>query len=106
MDGDNCLNTREVFEVLKAQFPIDYEKLEEDLPRLWQRWDPSMDGQIQKNEFLGPKGLLEFIRTRFLASDSQQDSAARGTPDIRQDKEAWFNWVDEDRSGELSIEGE
>ena len=38
MDGDGDLNTREVFEILKAQFPIDYERLEKDLPKLWRRW--------------------------------------------------------------------
>ena len=29
MDGDGDLNAREVFEVLKAQFPIDYNRLEQ-----------------------------------------------------------------------------
>jgi hypothetical protein len=27
-----------VLEILKAQFPIDHEKLEKDLPVLWQKW--------------------------------------------------------------------
>ena len=109
----------EVFEILKAQFPIDYEKLEGDLPRLWSRWDPSMDGQIQKHEFLGPDGLLAFVRQRFLRQGARQSDTANGNgggggggmmvleapaPDIRANKEAWFTYVDEDRSGELSIE--
>ena len=68
----------EVFEILKAQFPIDYEKLEGDLPRLWSRWDPSMDGQIQKHEFLGPDGLLAFVRQRFLRQGARQSDTANG----------------------------
>jgi Ca2+-binding EF-hand superfamily protein len=100
MDGDGSLNTREVFEILKAQFPVDHEKLEADLPRLWRRWDPSMDGQIQKHEFLGPSGLLTFVRQRFLSQGEGEVAA----PDIRQSKAAWFDRFDEDRSGDLSIE--
>jgi len=99
MDGNGELNVREVFEILKAQFPVDYEKLEKDLPKLWRRWDPSNDGEIQKSEFLKPgDGLLAFVRKNFLRS-----AAARGPPpDIRTDKLAWFGYFDEDHGGTLS----
>eukprot|EP00613_Pedinella_sp_CCMP2098_P075679 CAMPEP_0171935788 /NCGR_PEP_ID=MMETSP0993-20121228/33246_1 /TAXON_ID=483369 /ORGANISM="non described non described, Strain CCMP2098" /LENGTH=426 /DNA_ID=CAMNT_0012576801 /DNA_START=30 /DNA_END=1307 /DNA_ORIENTATION=+ len=100
-DGDGDLNTREVFEILKAQFPIDHVRLEKDLPKLWQRWDPSMDGQIQKHEFLGPGGLLAFVRQNFIKQASL-GGVDGGMPDIRRDKLAWFNYFDEDGSGELS----
>lgn len=38
---------------------------EAELPRLWSRWDPSMDGFIEMQEFLGPRGLLSFLRKHF-----------------------------------------
>jgi len=99
-DGDGSLNPREVLEIIKAQFPVDYEKLERDLPRLWTRFDPNMDGQIQREEFLAPNGLLSFIRTHFL----KENAPAAPVPDIRTDKHGWFSYFDEDVSGELSVQ--
>lgn len=96
-DGDGSLNIREVLSILKAQFPVDAAKLERDLPGLWRNWDPSMDGLIQQSEFLEPGGLLAFVRKNF-----GRAGAAGEVPDIRTDKQAWFDYVDEDKSGELS----
>lgn len=97
IDGSGTLSSREVFEILKAQFPINHAELEKELPRLWERWDPSRDGYIQQEEFLGPSGLLSFIKQNFA-------QATRGPiPDIRSNKEGWFDYVDEDLSGELSV---
>jgi len=99
-DHDGELNTREVFEILRAQFPIDHEQLEKDLPTLWSRWDPSMDGQIQKEEFLGPQGLLSFVKEHFVKLKNDKGPV----PDICTHKNEWFAYFDEDSSGELSQE--
>mmetsp|Transcript_62594 Transcript_62594/g.86036 ORF Transcript_62594/g.86036 Transcript_62594/m.86036 type:complete len:195 (-) Transcript_62594:561-1145(-) len=102
VSGEGHLNPREVLDLIKAQFPIDYEKLEKDLPRLWSRWDPNGDGCISRQEFMASDGgLLTFIKRNFT-----KDSAAMVVqyPDIRNDKSAWFDFFDEDRSSELSIE--
>jgi hypothetical protein len=58
-----------------------------------------MDGQIQKAEFLGPDGLLSYVRAHFLAKN---DGGGPEIPDIRRHKMAWFDYFDEDQSGDLS----
>mmetsp|Transcript_9691 Transcript_9691/g.24849 ORF Transcript_9691/g.24849 Transcript_9691/m.24849 type:complete len:110 (+) Transcript_9691:634-963(+) len=59
-----------------------------------------MDGQIQRDEFLAPNGLLAFIRSHFL----KQNVPVAPVPDIRHDKHGWFSYFDEDGSGELSVQ--
>ncbi len=44
INGDGRLDQREVLEVLRATLPVDSEKLERDLPRLWRGWDKDGDG--------------------------------------------------------------
>jgi len=97
-DGDGVLNPREVLEIIKAQFPVNHERLEAELPSLWREWDESMDGYIQREEFLGPNGLLAFLTNDFAAEASEET-----VPDIRRDKGAWFDYFDEDKSGDLSV---
>jgi Ca2+-binding EF-hand superfamily protein len=98
-DGDGSLSAREVYEILIAQFPVDHKKLEENLPRLFRTWDPNMDGQIEKHEFLRPEGLLEYVKQNFIRMEERAPP-----PNICRDKRAWFEYFDDDKSGELSQE--
>ena len=68
-DGNGRLSRQQVVNILVRQFPIDSATLEQWLPTLWERWDPSGTGHITKDEFLNPEqGLMRFVRTTLLDS--------------------------------------
>jgi Ca2+-binding EF-hand superfamily protein len=94
------LSPREVLEVVKAQFPVDADRFERELPGLWKRWDKDGSGCVDKQEFMS--GLLAFVRSNYERSSSQNHSNT--VPDIRNDRLGWFRHFDEDASGELSRE--
>jgi len=96
LNGDGRLSQREVVEVLKAQLPIDYRRLEAELPELWKTWDVNKDNIITHKELLEPnKGLLAYVKANFPRVDED------AIPDIRTDKHGWFNYFDYDKSGTL-----
>mmetsp|Transcript_18681 Transcript_18681/g.47112 ORF Transcript_18681/g.47112 Transcript_18681/m.47112 type:complete len:420 (+) Transcript_18681:109-1368(+) len=96
LNGDGRLSQREVVEVLKAQLPIDYRRLEAELPELWKTWDVNQDNIITHQELLQPnRGLLAYVKKNF----PRQTEA--DIPDIRTDKHGWFNYFDYDKSGTL-----
>eukprot|EP00281_Chroomonas_sp_CCMP1168_P009241 CAMPEP_0206272876 /NCGR_PEP_ID=MMETSP0047_2-20121206/34258_1 /ASSEMBLY_ACC=CAM_ASM_000192 /TAXON_ID=195065 /ORGANISM="Chroomonas mesostigmatica_cf, Strain CCMP1168" /LENGTH=249 /DNA_ID=CAMNT_0053701859 /DNA_START=68 /DNA_END=818 /DNA_ORIENTATION=- len=99
LNGDGKLSQREVVEVLKAQLPIDYLRLEAELPDLWNTWDVNKDNIISEEELLEPnRGLLAYIKREFPRSE------AAGIPDIRTDREGWFRYWDYDKSGTLELD--
>jgi len=104
VDGDGRLSRTEVIEALKAQLPTDNAMLEEALndPNhwMWQQWDTDRSGYIEKNELLSPQGLIAYVRSQCLSTREE----AGAIPDIKRDKEAWYLYWDEDRSGSLEQE--
>ena len=104
LSGEGTLQRREVLEALKAQLPIDFVRLEAELERegpdsLWGQWDMNGDNSISKHEFLAPEhGLLAHILREFYS-----DGSARCTevPDIKREKNAWFDYWDYDGNGTL-----
>jgi len=104
IDGDRRLSRVEVVECLKAQLPIDGAQLDAAVadPRhwMWQQWDADGSGYIEANELLAPQGLAAYVRTAFERAATGGDAI----PDIARDKDAWYNYWDEDRSGELDKE--
>ena len=66
-EGDGQLSHPQVLQILVSQFPVDPSKLDEAMPKLWERWDVSGSGKITKDDFLDPKnGLLAFVRAELL----------------------------------------
>ena len=104
IDGDRRLSRVEVVECLKAQLPIDGAQLDAAVADphhwMWQQWDADGSGFIESNELLAPQGLVAYVRTAF----QRADAADAGIPDISRDKDAWYAYWDEDRSGELDKE--
>jgi len=88
---------QEVKEVLKATLRIDSRQMEQDLPLLFEQWDPNGDGKVEFNEMMGPQGLFFYVRNAFKAALQNLDNI----PDVRKDRMAWFRYWDEDGSGTL-----
>lgn len=102
IDGDGRLSVLEVIECLKAQLPVDNSALDAAAADtnhwMWQQWDSDRSGFIERDELLQPQGLAAYVRTAF----AQQEQ--RGPPDIKADKNAWYEFWDEDNSGSLEKE--
>lgn len=98
MDGDGKLSRKEVVEVLKAQLPIDYRRLEQEALKgdLWRMWDTNGNGFLEEQELLGDQGLVNYVASVF-----QQGSPQSAPPDIKTNRIAWFQHFDEDYSGSL-----
>ena len=95
-DGNGHLDMKEVLHVLRAQVPVDHDALEDHLPKLWKTWDPNGDGFIQYDEIMRPEGgLLAYVLSHFARKEKAPP------PRIEDDKHAWFEYWDEDGSGEL-----
>tara|TARA_B110001452_G_scaffold172096_1_gene144145 strand:- start:3976 stop:5106 length:1131 start_codon:yes stop_codon:yes gene_type:complete len=102
IDGDGRLSMLEVVECLKAQLPVDNAALDAAAADrshwMWQQWDSDGSGYIERNELLDPQGLAAYVRSAFART-----SADAGPPDIR-NKDAWYEFWDEDHSGSLEKE--
>lgn len=102
IDGDGKLSTLEVVECLKAQLPVDNGALDTAAADrshwMWQQWDSDRSGYIERHELLHPQGLAAYVRSAFALS-----SAEAGPPDVR-NKDAWYEFWDEDHSGSLEKE--
>jgi hypothetical protein len=97
-DGSGSLDKKEVLEVLKAQLPVDWRRLEENLDGMWQQWDADGSGALQHAELMHPTaGLVAFVRSAFAYDGSREVPA----PDLRTHALAWFDHFDEDRGGSL-----
>lgn len=100
LNGDHKLSRQEVTEVFRAQLPCDMEQLEEQMPQLFRRFDHDGDGYITEQEIMAPGvGLLAYIMQNYPRGNLQI-----AIPDIRRDKQAWFRFFDEDKSGTLEKE--
>jgi len=104
VDGDGKLSRHEVLEAIKAQLPVDTDKIDEAMadPQhwMWEQWDKDRSGFIEESEALQTGGLLDFVREVFAMSESRPDSI----PDMRHDKDGWYRYWDEDGDGSLDRE--
>ena len=95
--GEGTLTRQELLNVLVAQFPLDLERLEIELPRLWARWDLDGSGVLSRREIADPqRGLAHFVRAHLL---TRPPLAAPGPTATRRE---WFDYFDDDCSGALT----
>jgi len=103
-DGSMDLDKTEVVDALGAVFPVDPKALAKNLELLWERWDKTKSGSITLPEFVDPNdGLLQWVvanQCRLARKKALHD----GIPDIRKDRQGWFNYWDADGNGELDRE--
>ena len=104
IDGDGRLSRAEAIECIKAQFPLDVSALDSAVSDgshwLWEQWDIDRSGYLEREELLAPTGLVASVSQMF----ATERGRGGGAPDMRQDKGRWFDFWDEDRSGELDQE--
>jgi len=67
MNSSKSLNLTEVIDILKAQLPIDYKKIEIDAVNFFSKWDKDGSGDISLEEFRDPSsdGLLAYIEAHY-----------------------------------------
>jgi len=95
LNGDGGLSKNELKYVLLAQLAIDEVILDEELSANFKKWDKNKDGFIRKDELIDPNsGVIAYFRTKA----KRQPSAV---PDIKSNKEAWYNHYDENGNGTL-----
>lgn len=100
-DGDKVLSKTEVYDALRAQLPLDDIKLAALLEStLWDEWDHDKSGTISEEEFIHPTdGILVFIlRNR----ERLEVAEYIPIPSLTENKVGWFEYWDDDDSGELS----
>lgn len=101
VNGDGALSMEEAVAALKAQLPLDYEKIDAALcdrsSALWQMWDADGSGKIERQELTG--GLAQYIAQAFVRT-----TELSAIPDMRIDKSAWYSFWDQDCSGSLERE--
>ncbi len=103
LNGDGRLSRLEAINALKAQLPIDNEQLdaaaEDPHHEMWTTLDTNRSGFLERGELAA---LVEYCE-RHLGGRSSRNS--RGPPpDMRTDREGWYQYWDEDRSGVLHRE--
>lgn len=101
LDGDGQLSISEVTEVLKTVLPLDWRHAEAWIKQEWNRWDTDRNGTLSYKE-------ITRRRTGLLASlKAQNFSILRPDPPSHLEESnlrEWFNYWDEDGSGELDRE--
>jgi len=98
LNKDGKLDQAEVLQVLAAALPINHRHLEANQSHLWSKWDADGNGSIEYEELFAPNGLIAWIERHF-----PRDTKGGQAPDIRVNKDAWFQYWDEDKGGTLSI---
>mmetsp|Transcript_21605 Transcript_21605/g.53305 ORF Transcript_21605/g.53305 Transcript_21605/m.53305 type:complete len:324 (-) Transcript_21605:319-1290(-) len=92
VDGDGKLSQEEVREVIKALMPLDWRRLENELPALWDMWDADGSGYLEEHEL---NELILFMKLHI------PRFADAPVPSIESDAVGWFKYFDEDDSGTL-----
>lgn len=97
IDDNGSLSYDELVDGLKAQVKLDWSKIEMDVDKLFSKWDHDKNGTISLKEFSDPvNGVLAYLKTHFAPH-----VAIKQVPDIRKDKAGWFQYWDEDGTGNL-----
>lgn len=104
VDGDGRLDRNEVVSVLKAQYRLDWRKLEQHIDSLWTRWDTNASGDLAYEELFAKDGLISYIRGGTVARQFQVKVVPRGAPPPLSNTQAWFRYWDEDGNGTLDIQ--
>jgi len=106
VEGNGQLSQWEVIQVLKAQYWLDWRKLEQKVEELWVQWDLDGNGSLSFDEIVAKGGLYEYV-----AREAQQAevycfddtrSAEERVPSLK-DTAEWFSFWDEDGNGTLDI---
>ncbi|EOD03787.1 hypothetical protein EMIHUDRAFT_221965 [Emiliania huxleyi CCMP1516] len=98
--GDGYLSKQEVINVLLSQFPLDVDRFEARMEDAWPQVDPNGDG----DEFFAPEtGLLALVRAN-LTDDMRVEPVEAAPPDVRTQRNAWFDHFDDDKTGSLTQE--
>ena len=101
VDGDGRLSPSEVLEALRAQIRCDWHAIERQLPKMWRKWDINGDGYVEKNELVSRGGLIEYVTKHFPRRTERERPPP---PSIARAPNEWFEYWDEDDSGELEKE--
>jgi len=101
VDGDGRLSPSEVLEALRAQIRCDWHAIERQLPKMWRKWDINGDGYVEKNELVSRGGLIEYVTKHF---PKRTERERPPPPSIARAPNEWFEYWDEDDSGELEKE--
>jgi len=102
--GDGYLSKQEVINVLLSQFPLDVDRFEARMEDAWPQVDPNGDGYISRDEFFAPEtGLLALVRAN-LTDDMRVELVEAAPPDVRTQRNAWFDHFDDDKTGGLTQE--
>ena len=125
--GDGYLSKQEVINVLLSQFPLDVDRFEARMEDAWPQVDPNGDGYcldgrarclsflrgpisllgdgyVSRDEFFAPEtGLLALVRAN-LTDDMRVEPVEAAPPDVRTQRNAWFDHFDEDKTGSLTQE--
>lgn len=100
-DGDGRLSRVEVLQVLKAQYRLDWRKLEQHIDGLWLHWDKDGSGDIAYHELVAPGGLVEYVTgshvTETFRTSDEEDLSSPPLSDMN----AWFSYWDTDKNGTL-----
>jgi Ca2+-binding EF-hand superfamily protein len=95
-DHSGSLTYDEIIDGLKSQMKLDWFRIEADVDRLFGQWDTNKDGTISFSEFSNPStGVMKYLSLHYAARPRPSP------PDIRKEKDAWFDYWDEDHSGQL-----
>jgi len=106
--NDGRLSRIEVQQVLKAQFRLDWQKLEQHLESLWSQWDQDGSGYITYHELIASGGLLEYLTGTYVADHFQVPaehnfSNADECPSLSE-LDGWFLYWDTDKNGSLDVQ--
>lgn len=99
MDGDQdgSVTYDEIVEGLKSQVRLDWFRIEADVDRLWRQWDKNNNGTIDFAEFSDPNtGVVKYLHVYYPSRPRPPP------PSIKTDKVGWFQYYDEDGTGNLS----
>jgi Ca2+-binding EF-hand superfamily protein len=95
-DHSGALSYEEILDGLKAQCYLDWNRIEIDADKLWSQWDKDRNMQISFDEFVNPSnGVMVYLEQHYPPAPRSPP------PDIRQNKQAWFEYWDEDHSNTL-----
>jgi len=101
-DGNGRLDRHEVLTVLKAQYRLDWRKLDLHMDQLWSRWDRAGMG-LSYEDMFAADGLVAYIAGGTVAHQFQIKRVPRGAPPPLSNTQAWFRYWDEDNNGSLDM---
>lgn len=105
VDGDGRLDRTEVLTVLKAQYRLDWKKLEEHLDSLWDTWDQDGSGDLAYEELFAANGLISYVTGECVAVQfAVEEEQNQVEPPPLSDSAAWFRYWDTDGNGVLDIQ--